>query len=234
MRKLILAVCPFLLLATNAAGAVCANTSLDNYLGSSFSCNVGDLLFSNFDYDAISSVGLPPVTAADIQVEPVEGGFRFQGGFDAGPNQQREMLLSYLVTSTTGLTGSALSILGFGAFGTGLVTVGETQCLNGTFQADGSCNGTMADLFVFKSEGSDSTLDTVSYSVPVTSVHVLKDIIVSGGEDGTAAFSLLFNTFPDGGGPGAIPEPASVSLLGSGLVVTALLLRRYRNVRTRH
>jgi hypothetical protein len=221
-------VCPLLLLSVAALGAPCSTATFDTYLGSTFSCTIDDLLFSDFSFSSLNGGGAGPIAAADVLVTPVTGGFTFQGAFDAGPNQHRDILLGFVVSSLNIISGSTLAIGPVGATGTGNVTVSESQCLNGVFQPNGLCSsGDVAGLFVYANSLGASSSNTVVYTSAVTSVDVLKDIAVSGGTSGVAQFSLLSNTFDNGGGgPGLVPEPGGMAMLGSLLLVGSLLIRR--------
>src|SRR5271169_4324012 len=70
-----------LLLTGTAFAGVCPGTTLDNYIGSGYSCGIGDKTFSNFMYSGTSNppgYGLP---AGSIGVTPIttpgNPGFQF-------------------------------------------------------------------------------------------------------------------------------------------------------------
>jgi hypothetical protein len=231
MKRLLLLLCPLLFLSTVSYGALCTNAGLDDYLAAAFSCEIGDLLFSDFNYLPPANT---PVDASSIGVTPSGSGFLFNGPWGVSGSEEMDFILGFRVTATKGvITGSQLRIGDpGGTVGAGAIRVTEQQCLNGTFGATGACSsGTEASLFAAVTPVTFQPFDEVTYASGATSVEVIKDIQLraNGGE---AAFSLLYNTFtPDengGGGPGAIPEPSTMVMLGTGMLVTAVALRRRR------
>jgi hypothetical protein len=96
---------------------------------------------------------------------------------------------------------------GFGHVSQGIVVVSETGPVN---------------LILF-----DSSFGTVSYQEAVLTtptmgpITVFKDISVNG-NDGLATVSAVWNQFSET----AVPEPATMLLLGSGLVGMAPFIRR--------
>jgi len=234
MRKQLLYVCPLLLVAASAWGATCANTSLANYTASGFSCTLDGLTFSNFTYFANPTTGLP--TAASISVNPVNSsgtvGFDFGGPFISLAGTSTDALLSYNISALAGemMTADSVTLLSAAASGTNAVAeVAEGVCA-GTQNANGSCNGNNYSLSA-SVPGSNS--QTVTLGAGVSFQTVVKNIITQGATTGTgnAAISLFENvtTVSGGGGNpggGTTPEPTSMLSLGSGLVITSMLLRR--------
>jgi hypothetical protein len=166
-------------------------------------------------------------------VTPAAGGFSFQSVFDAGPGGRRDVILGFFVTALTDpIIGSRLEIQASGAANTGNITVAESQCLSGRFGSNGACNsGVTASMFVFDNSVSERLVDTFFYGQGQMMMDVIKDIGVSGGTTGSAQFSLLFNTFEQeggGAGPGEIPEPRSMFLMGTALLLGAAWVRRLR------
>lgn len=235
MRKQLLYMCPLLLVAASAWGATCANTSLANYTASGFSCTLDGLTFSNFTYFANPSTGLP--TASSISVNPVNNngtvGFDFGGPFISLSGTSTDALLSYDIMAAAGdlMTADSVTLLSAAASGTGAVAeVAEGVCA-GTQAANGSCNG---NSFSLSASVPGSNSQTVSLGAGVSFQTILKNIITQGATtgQGNAAISLFENTTTvtggGGGNPGGgtAPEPTSMLSLGSGLVITSMLLRR--------
>ena len=85
-------------------------------------------------------------------------------------------------------------------------------------------------LGVFANGGGTKSSATDNFAA-VTSVGASKDIILQGGTGG-ASMQSVTNAFPNGGGGpggGPVPEPGTSVLLSSGLLVSALWLRRRRS-----
>jgi hypothetical protein len=196
-------------------------------------CTLGGLTFSNFHF---ASTMNPP---NDTQVTIVPGtdssgdvGFQFDGGFDSNAGQDLSITFAYEIQAgTASITGEALGISGFGQSGTGSVDVGESICL-GTY-VNGACTGAVKSLTVYDfGPSAISAYDSVAFSSPdPTTLSLVKNLVVNGGSNGTASISEVANTTmtsagggTTGGGP--VPEPNTLVMLGSGLMVAALAWRR--------
>jgi len=158
----------------------------------------GGLTFSDFTY----TTATPPPTASGVTVLPFslsgETGIAFSGGFFAAPGTTADYEITYKVTSSTPITDAYLSVTG-GTLGTGFVDVGETiTTVTGAPVA--SLNAFVPGSFT----------DHVSFG-PWTTLLVTKDIFMFGGSAGVTASVI------DQGYSTAIPEPASMALLGIGL-----------------
>lgn len=247
MRKQLLFLCPLLLVSTAVwAAPVCVSGSLASYeaLGAG-GCSIGGVTFDGFAFSETGSQQ-PPINASDVLVQPITGssdtGLSFQGAFGAGAGMNLDALISFMVSAAPGsITGDSLSMVG-AQTGGGNAQVVETLCANGSFGANGSCTGTGAfepqALNVFAGTGGQKLFDSETFASAASSLDVVKNIIVQGGTANSASsagISLVINTVPTPGGSGGpggsqIPEPDTLITLGSGLVLTALLLRkRVRN-----
>jgi hypothetical protein len=118
------------------------------------------------------------------------------------------------------ITDVSLSIGGVGFMGTGQVVVDETVCLGATFPA--CTGGTVEYLRVARDSGENISFDQINFA-GVSEVDVQKDVLINSGTNGSASLSLVTNQFSEGG---AVPEPGSILLFGSGALALAGVLRR--------
>ena len=217
------------LLTTTAFAGVCPGTTLDNYLGSGYSCGIDDKTFSNFMYTGTSNppgYGLP---AGSIAVTPIttpgNPGFQFSGGWFASTSSgilEQDSLIQYTVNVNQGgqpITDLSLSMGGVAWTGTGSILVAESACLGAMFP---SCSGgQIIKLSVFDSSSGTQLFDSATFA-GVTEIDLEKDITVVAGTNGSAAVSLVTNQFSEG----TTPEPSSIVLFGSGVLGLAGVLRR--------
>jgi len=168
--------------------------------------------FSGFRF---SSLAIPPstpvvpdsaVTVSEFHLgsTPSEDGLSFAGAFSAPAGTTVVYSLSYVVTAPTGLSFFDAHLSGvFGTpSGTGSVTIGETV-------SDAVTMVVLGTLAIASPPGSASTTISIPRS---TSLLVEKTIVLSGGSAG-ASFSVINQGFSSS----AVPEPASMSLLGIGM-----------------
>jgi hypothetical protein len=160
---------------------------------------------------------------------------QFEGDFSAAAGYNESVKISYMALAATPvITGESLSMTGFSQSGTGGVNIGESICVGGAYLGTGQCTGSTVDsIGVFYNGPNDvKTYDSVSFTPSQTQISVVKDISVTGGSMGSnATVSEVFNTTTTGGGGGTtgggpVPEPDTVVMMGSGLLVTALAWRR--------
>ncbi len=225
---LLVTACIVLLSGIGFASA-CPSTTLDQYLGSGFSCGIDDKTFSNWGYHGTANppgFGLPP---GSIDVEPIttpgRPGFEFTAPWFVSTSSgvlAQDSLIEYTATVNPGgmlITDLSLTMGGAGFGGTGSIVIDETVCLGATFPL--CTGGTVETLRVFDSVDGSKFVDHITFD-GVSVVDVEKDIELDSGTNGNASLSLVTQQFSEG----ATPEPSSILLFGSGALAFAGVLRR--------
>jgi PEP-CTERM motif-containing protein len=189
----------------------------------------GSLTFSNFKCaTTFSGAGSFTGTCAALNIAPLAGpdGIMFQEGLNAAGGDF-DMFLSYTVTANTSPI-SSIGMLFNGSItpqeGSGTASVTEQALWAGTIIPDSQV------VVVDQTLGAYGTNSVDSANIPLfaalgvgQSLTVDKDINLTACECSTASLSYVNQTFVD---PSPAPEPGTTALMGGGMVLFGLVLRR--------
>jgi hypothetical protein len=231
--------------ASSAPPCPTTPTELSSYLASGFTCQVGDKIFSNFEYTDSSTGGAIAIGASGVTVETIGPsgsgaevgganiGLQFNASWSAGPQQSTDADISFAVTV---VSGSNMLITDTGLAQTSGVTAGNGSVAKVTedacapaIQNGYPCSPSFQAALTFDKGSADQQLTTdPALATPTGSIFVSKDITVIdsdalGTAGSTAGLSLVSDTFSQ---TAAVPEPATMLLVGGVLCGIAVLRRR--------
>jgi|CXWL01.1.fsa_nt_gi hypothetical protein len=211
-----------------SAAPVCAVQSLQSYISlGSGGCTVLDKLFSNFLYSQSGAPLASQVTVTPLTDSLLNPGVRFTGGFVATGISVVDAAWSFSVDVISGspykIHDVGLLIAG-SANGNAFATLGETVCLGGLCPGSGPSVNLAANMFPGSAQATDHKV-----FAPVNRVTVVKDLLLLSGAPlpgqigpSFAHVSVIEQRFSQ---VGTVPEPATLLLLGSGLLGLALASR---------
>ena len=210
MKRLTFALLIVLASLATAFADVCPTTTLDQYLGSGYSCGINDKTFQNFSYSSSSNPGGFSIPASGVDVSPINTagnpGFLFNAPWTVSNNSgilMQDSLIGFTATVNQGgapITDLTLAMVGFDAIGTGEITINETYCLGAMLPTcSGGTEGTLTLNWTSSGGSSSKTVDFAG----VSEVDVEKDIVLTAGTDGQAAVSGVYNQLLRGIGNGS-------------------------------
>lgn len=221
MKKILLLIPIALGVGSSAWAGACTSATLSVYDATGFTCTIGDLTFSNFNYNDISVTG-GALTPSDmgVNVDPITSGFGTETGLEfmsswlTGPGQSLDSSISFDVSTSDplGITDLELFVVG-GAGGTGAASV-----------AEGSSSPPVNLSTAFSTSFNDNDDKTTFPPADVFSLSLSKDIAVSGGTTGFGHISEVYNLFSQGKTT-MTPEP-SLLVLCAGVLGLVPVVRR--------
>lgn len=205
----------------------CGTDTLSDYLLLTDGCVLGNLVFSDFQYNNNVLSGRPNlVTADEVMVNPfmdaVSTGLSFQGEWHAGLGQVVDYLLYYNVSTLDGLAEITTDYLGWQAERTGPISVASLDdfLCPGSKIGEPACGNPPQPIRIYQrlTPAPSSPSDRADFPA-VATIGVLKDIFVDG-QLGTATITEARNSYNT-------PEPSSLCLGAAGALI--LVLRRLNN-----
>jgi len=175
--------------------------------------SVAGLTFNDFTCSVSMGGALAdPTNCGSINVATITApgnGIQISSGFVAALNSFDDAVLTYDVSSTSGIDSVGLD---FNGTFEGLAISQVTESVYSGSNLVGFARVSCAPL------GCNRT-DEIMLGGNYTNLHIEKDILVAAAY-GDASISIVDQTFSDA------PEPASLAMLGGGLLAAAGLLRR--------
>jgi hypothetical protein len=212
---LILATVALFSVASYAAPVPCGGAQ--DVLAGGFSCEFQGLLFSNFSATDAGGVGTPSMILVSAALVGSEVTLNFNPNLSVvGGSSGASKDLYFYYQISGGIFGIDLAVGGTGA------SIDERACSTAIdTNAGNTCTGGVGNQLGTLSVVSGNA-DRMLFSplAPVSPVYVFKDILVQAPANGTAHLSTFSQSY-------AIPEPVTMALFGSGLLVLGLV-RRFR------
>ncbi len=188
----------------------CAVGSLETYTAAQFSCTVGNLTYSGFQYTGTGTAA-NAITAGEVTVVPTVGEIIFKASWDVDAGQSLNSDISYVVSGDQAvITGLELTLGGWGFIEGGTISVTDTGTVGPVWNASR-----------FAEFGGISVTFIPTFT-PVSSFGMQEDISLAG-NDGAASLSYVAADWTSAST--VTPEPPTMLLAGVGLLGLAMLAR---------
>ena len=209
MKKLLLLIPLMVGVGSSAWATSCTSGALSVYEGTSFSCNIGDLVFSNFTSSGVDT------TTNQGDISGLESGLDFGVDLTAVGPANVSASISYLVTcDMCSIDDWALQTGAAGSSGVGAVSVVELSTpgvLNQFTQGPGTQLRGMPEMF----------------SPADTSLSVTTSMVLGGGPAGTiTSLGSTTNLFSETSSS-TVPEPSSLMLCAGLLGLLPFARRKF-------
>lgn len=213
MKKMLLIITFVFGFSLAVQASTCPKAFLSTYDATNFTCNIGDLDFSNFSYHP---TGVNTPSDSEVEVDPVmgtESGFEFFAGWSAGIGNVQDSAIKYTVTcDDCSITDLVLSMEGNGASGDSFLNIAETS------------GGVEPALLIGESSTTTMQQDSEGFP-PVGTLNLTKDILLNGGTTGFGAAVSQVNNLFSTTQTTMTPEP-SLLLFCSGLLGSLVVAKR--------
>jgi PEP-CTERM motif len=226
MKTLLLVGASLFCFQTLSATPICMTGTLASYesLGAG-GCTIGTNTLASFTTLALT-FGAAAIAPGAITITPMGGtdnpGLMFTFSQTASTGQTLEAIFDYMISGPS-YTADMLTLSGSSETGNGDVSDVQNFCEGGSFGPDGVDGCTHASGGLVTVDGLQN-MDQSSLVSPHL-LSITDDIVVDSGGTGTASAGTFVDQLTATTG---VPEPGTYLLLGAGIAVVALRLRKRR------